>query len=107
MADIASLHKNRRFIKGRITKFTNFLVIEDNTEENEFNEIEDAYFSVVGKARRIHKMVITEKSTLLPGVAAVMTSSAIPKIILPELGLPTFDGNIENWLSFYGKFTTR
>ena len=92
MADIASLHKNRGYINGRITKFTNFLLVEDNhknideiesrlssvethfktltdiqlkiqelakdensldAEENEVNGIEEAYFSLVAKARRL------------------------------------------------------
>lgn len=87
---------------------------EGQDHDEELANIEDAYYTVVAKARKlIHKVAQINSST--PSNTSTIhnnhsdgnTAVKTPQIRLPEITIPTFDGTIERWQSFRDKFLAR
>ncbi|XP_076672890.1 uncharacterized protein LOC143371529 [Andrena cerasifolii] len=79
----------------------------DEEEETRRYEIQNRYHLVVARVNRL----IDRDSPAAPTMRAsnsspASTMSARLTVKLPELGLPTFDGTIENWPSFFDIFSS-
>ncbi|CAK9813847.1 hypothetical protein ANTPLA_LOCUS8190 [Anthophora plagiata] len=82
-----------------------FLIEElDETEEARRYTISNDYYAAVALADKI--MHEGHSSTHRTTASPALTVSAPMTIRLPEMRLPTFDGSIENWASFFDIFSS-
>ncbi|XP_076384451.1 uncharacterized protein LOC143263146 [Megalopta genalis] len=79
----------------------------DSSEETRRSEIQCDYYAVVARAKRILQQDESRNNTrnnLTESTASIVSAPIAVK--LPEMRLPTFDGTIENWSSFYDLFSS-
>ncbi|XP_076384364.1 uncharacterized protein LOC143262699 [Megalopta genalis] len=79
----------------------------DSSEETRRSEIQCDYYAVVARAKRIlqrDESLNTTRNNLTESPASIISAPIAVK--LPEMRLPTFDGTIENWSSFYDLFSS-
>ena len=103
------------------------LDVLDNSDASKSKrfEIENAYFQVIGRAQQKFKLGQKDNNTE-PPVGLTKNSapqspienqtlnnqetgnslSSAKKVKLPQISLPTFNGNLENWLSFKDSFNS-
>ncbi|XP_044010282.1 uncharacterized protein LOC122853938 [Aphidius gifuensis] len=79
----------------------------DHPHLDEFNEIQDRYFTLLGKINEA--LNITQNLT--PRESLLSVNEIVPNepprrrtIKLPQITLPTFDGKYSNWLNFKTEF---
>lgn len=106
-------------LRARLDKvndlYNSFIEIEDaifslnSMEESEMNTIDEIYFEIVSTLQTY----IREKSmqtAIAPLNETVfnntINNNAHSDFKLPRLSLPTFDGNLKEWQSFYDLFTS-
>ncbi|XP_076384517.1 uncharacterized protein LOC143263391 [Megalopta genalis] len=78
-----------------------------SSEESRRSEIQCDYYAVVARAKRILQQDESRNNTrnnLTESPASIVSAPIAVK--LPEMRLPTFDGTIENWSSFYDLFSS-
>lgn len=79
----------------------------DDSESPRRYELHAKYTSIVAQATAIIERYSSNLSPHCNTTDSVATTVTAPATIkLPELRLPTFDGTIGNWISFYSKFTS-
>lgn len=96
------------------SQWTQLVEIQGELEERDESEIANAettqrhYFSARARAERLlHKNQEADNPRKLTDSSPTTTKCASVMTKLPELRLPTFDGTIENWPSFFNSFTSR
>ncbi|XP_076247782.1 uncharacterized protein LOC143187446 [Calliopsis andreniformis] len=79
----------------------------DESEEARRYEIQNNYYAAVARANRLlHNEQSTSATTSGTNPSPASTTPAPMAIKLPEMRLPTFDGTIEGWSSFYDLFSS-
>ncbi|XP_076384313.1 uncharacterized protein LOC143262423, partial [Megalopta genalis] len=79
----------------------------DSSEETRRSEIQCDFYAVVTRAKRIlqqDESLNNTRNNLTESPASIVSAPIAVK--LPEMRLPTFDGTIENWSSFYDLFSS-
>lgn len=80
----------------------------DESEESRRYEIQNSYYAALARANRFLNNEQQPSPTVCNAISSPRPSSisAPMAIKLPEMRLPTFDGTIENWSSFYDLFAS-
>ena len=79
----------------------------DEGEETRRFEIQNDYYAVVARANRlIQGERPAASSTRDTNASPALSVSTPTPVKLPDLNLPTFDGTIEKWTSFYDIFSS-
>lgn len=79
----------------------------DQTEVERRFEIQNTYYAIIARADQfLHAGQATPSAPRGSSDSPVTIASAPATIKLPELRLPTFDGTIEKWTSFYNAFSS-
>lgn len=88
----------------------------DNSDEskNKRFEIEKDYFRVIGAAQKKFKLDQRVEAPAPQGTSSFSNDTSLnsstmissKKVKLPQISLPTFKGNLENWLSFKDSFNS-
>lgn len=95
-------------------EFNDELAIADPEQDHqdEFNNIQERFYSLAGKAENILKATQVSNSDVSVSNddtrnhnAGSTTLIRKRRVKLPEAPLPTFDGKYENWLSFKNAFS--
>lgn len=73
-----------------------------NSQLENFLEVESRYFEVASKVNKIQRSEPIASSTLNASSLSMSDRFNLPR--LPEIKIPTFDGNPKNWASFKHKF---
>ena len=82
--------------------------IEDGAELDAFfDEVDEVTFINRGKLNKLDFLVSKFDKTVAPEIAQPPTSGISLRLKLPELNLPTFDGNITEWCGFWERFQSQ
>lgn len=92
-------------------EFNDELLLLDSSDQHkeEFVNIQDRFYTIVGKVERILNPSASPANTDATNntIQTNNTAMAAPtkrRVKLPQASLPKFDGRLENWLSFKNSF---
>lgn len=73
----------------------------DYIKMNRYSELEDLYQKTVINLQTNYDTITTSQ----PPLGEQTSSAQTPKLMLPQLNIPQFSGNYNNWISFYDLFS--
>ncbi|XP_066588157.1 uncharacterized protein [Prorops nasuta] len=91
--------------------FDELMVMEPNPEhQTEFESIQDRFYSVAGKAENIissavsTSLIVNSANSDTRADGSLNMSNIEKRVKLPQISLPTFNGQYEDWMSFKNAF---